>query len=63
MSSLVQKNCHALKHACEDLQKDKNIVIQAVRNHGSSIIYASDNLRVDPDVILEAVKTDENAIF
>ena len=52
----VKENGTALKYAHEDLQKDKELVLEAVKEDGSALKYAHEDLQKDKEVVLEAAK-------
>ncbi len=45
------------------MKNDKEIVLAAVRQDGSTLYYASDELRQDKEVVLAATVNDVNACF
>eukprot|EP01061_Rhynchopus_euleeides_P017808 TRINITY_DN29491_c0_g1_i1.p1 TRINITY_DN29491_c0_g1~~TRINITY_DN29491_c0_g1_i1.p1 ORF type:complete len:318 (+),score=78.47 TRINITY_DN29491_c0_g1_i1:37-954(+) len=52
---VVSESGSSLKHAWPYLQRDKEIVMAAVRHDGSALQYASKQLRHDREVVLKAV--------
>ena len=52
----------ALAFASEDLKKDREIVMAAVKQNGSALEFASLELRGDCDVVLEAAKHNSDSI-
>ena len=49
------KYSYNLKYASDNLKKDKDIVLTAVRKNGSALEYASEELKYDKDVVLATV--------
>ena len=45
-------------YASEELQKDRLIVLEAVKQAACALRYASKELRADRQIVLEAVKQD-----
>ncbi|SVC90979.1 uncharacterized protein METZ01_LOCUS343833, partial [marine metagenome] len=52
----------ALKHADDSFQADREVVLAAVRNSGTSLKYASEALKDDREVVLEAVRNNGIAL-
>jgi CxxC motif-containing protein len=44
----------ALRYAAEELQVDKEVVLQAVRQKGGALKYASDKMKADKEIVLVA---------
>jgi hypothetical protein len=44
------------------LRNDKEIVIEAVRQNGHSLMYASEELRNDKEIVMEAFKKNGNSL-
>ena len=44
-----------LECASKELRNDKDVVLEAVKNNGSSLKFASEELQDDKEVVLEAV--------
>ena len=44
------------------MREDREIVLEAVKNDGSALKYASENLKEDREIVLEAVKNDGSAL-
>jgi hypothetical protein len=44
------------------LKEDREIVLEAVKNYGGALEYASENLKEDREIVLEAVKNDGSAL-
>ena len=51
------------KNLVEEFKKDKEIVLEAVKNHGYALEYASERLRDETEVVLEAVKNYGDALY
>eukprot|EP00945_MAST-04E_sp_MAST-4E-sp1_P002915 g2915.t1 len=47
--------------ASDELRKDREIVLAAVKNNGMALMYASDELRKDRKIMVEAMKNNEMA--
>jgi hypothetical protein len=52
---IVQLNGNLLKSASEELQDDREIVLEAVKN-SDSLQFASERLRNDEEIALESIK-------
>ena len=52
----------ALESADDSFQADREVVLEAVRNSGTSLKYASDTLKDDREVVLEAVRNNGIAL-
>ena len=48
--------------ASEELKADKQVVLEAVKQDGCSLLFASEELKADKQVVLEAVKQDGRAL-
>ena len=46
----------------KNLLEDREVILTAVKNHGSALQYVPDLLKYDPEIVLEAVKNFGNAI-
>jgi len=57
------KNTEALKLAHSDQQKDKNVVMIAVKAHGHNLRSAHKDLRNDKEVVLQAVRRNGMALL
>ena len=55
MLEAVKQNGMALQYVCEELRKDRDVVLEAVKQNGSALVWASEELRKDRDVVLAAV--------
>ena len=52
----------ALEHAVNNLKKDKEIVLAAVKKRGYALEYAHKSLKKDREIVLEAVKEEGYAL-
>ena len=48
----------ALQYTSNEMQKDKEVVLVAVAQHGQALRYASDDLQKDKEVVLTAIRQD-----
>ena len=51
-----------MKYASEELKRDKEVVLEAVKKWGEALEYASEEFKNDKEVVLEAVKNDGYAL-
>jgi len=51
----LQKNGLLLENLSEELKKDKEVVLTAIRNNPKSFKYAHDDLKAEAEVVLEAI--------
>ena len=56
MLGAVQKSGIALKHAAEELKRDKEVVLAAVQKCGTALEFACDELKRDRGVVLAALR-------
>lgn len=59
--ALVTENCKALMSLDAIYQDDQDIVMQAVKERGLLLKFASESLKDDKNIVLEAVKRDGDA--
>lgn len=52
-----------LKSDNEELRKDKEIVIEVVKQDGRALEYASEELKSDKEIVIEAVKQNGEALI
>ena len=53
---------HVYKIKPKELKNDKKIVLEAVKQNGDALQYASEELKNDKEVVLEAVKRNRLAL-
>ncbi|KAG2382702.1 hypothetical protein C9374_005282 [Naegleria lovaniensis] len=53
---------NAFSYICDSLKKDKEIVLNAVKNNGLSLQYAHSSLQCDREIVLAAVKQNGEAL-
>lgn len=51
-----------LKYSSEELRKDKEFILEVVKQDGFVLEYASEELKNDKEIVLEAVKQNGNAL-
>ena len=56
MAAVKQGSGWALEFASTDLKQDRELVFEAVTQHGDALRYASDELRGDRGVVIAAIK-------
>jgi len=59
--NILAKNFYGLQHYPE-LRNNKEVVLEAVKQYGWALKYASDELRANKEVVIEAVKQDGYAL-
>jgi hypothetical protein len=60
----VRQNGMSLKHVCDNarLRNDKELILEAVNQDGTSLMFASDKLRNDEEVVLVAVSQNKASL-
>ena len=59
----IKKSCgYVLEYASDDLKKDRDVVLEAVKKNGGALQYASNDLKKDREVVLEAIKNAERSL-
>ena len=48
---IAQESGRELENLPDEFKKDYEIVLEAVKNHGSALEYADDSLKNDPDIL------------
>ena len=49
-------------YASEELKADKQVVLEAVKQHGDALRFASEELKADKEVVVEAMKQNWRAL-
>ena len=62
-NTLLMKNGLNLKNLSDDLKKDREIVLTAVKNDGFAIADANSNFLDDKEIAIEAVKNNKHTLL